>query len=439
MQTIGNGGRLTLEDEERHARLSTSGWPPALYPIVPEWLAPLQALGARAQLDYEPVFGTFELGAVALMAAARTLGGRIEELSGASFLCVTDPRGAGIIYDRELPEYSAEHVCVSGILGVFTVELDGVRYIVARTDQLFRATTIVGAPSRGALLSICSRLRGAASELARRRIQTPMGPLREEPDVEEDALILPTSMKSDLLRYLDGYRAMVDAAARVGGSVSRGLLFVGPPGTGKTLTIRHLLTRFHDYRRYYYVFDGSPEQQQGAPFRAMVEALGASSGPAVVVLEDMDHLLKNGAVTAQYLLNVLDGMMRPAASVLWVATSNDPTELEENLLDRPGRFDRIVQFERPGAPEREALVERFLGTKISDVERQEVAATAAGLSGAHLKEICETALIMAQASDEPLESCLRGELVRMLDQQGDSRRPSKWTAAAHKGMGFTTR
>ncbi len=169
------------------------------------------------------------------------------------------------------------------------------------------------------------------------------------------------------------------------------MLFVGAPGTGKTLTVRHLLGRFANWRRYLYLKSAN----HSSTFEEMVDDIAGEDQPVLVIIEDLDRILESQGVTAEYLLNVLDGLLAPDAPVLWVATSNDPTGIDRNLLDRPGRFDRVFLFPRPETPERRRLFEHHSPWPVPEATLSTLAATDVGLCGSHIREICHSAALFA--------------------------------------------
>ena len=75
--------------------------------------------------------------------------------------------------------------------------------------------------------------------------------------------------------------------------------------------------------------------------------------PSLIVLEDIDRAfpqvpsqLAPTKVSLSHLLNCLDGLGTQEGVVV-VATANDPTTLDPAILQRPGRFDRVVEFPAP--------------------------------------------------------------------------------------------
>ncbi len=131
----------------------------------------------------------------------------------------------------------------------------------------------------------------------------------------------------------------------------RGYLFYGPPGNGKTSVIRVMAS--HPQIEAYSidlqsgdVADNELRQLFEAAYRAV---------PALIVLEDLDRVFtRDGAsngrtnVNFQALLNCLDGL-GSRDGVIVVATANEPTALDPAILQRPGRFDRVVGFRVPSS------------------------------------------------------------------------------------------
>ena len=278
---------------------------------------------------------------------------------------------------------------------------------------------ILAGRSLEATLTLASRLKAGVKTLFRERLSvygTGM-PISENPAVTEEDLVLPGYLKYDLLGYVDGFWRSALLCAQMRIAPTRGLLLAGAPGTGKTLTVRHLLTRYPDCRSFVFMAESAAvAQAPDSVFKGMVQAVVASGAPAMVVLEDVDCLLESGVVTAEFFLNVLDGLFQPKQPVLWIATSNDPTRLEPNLLDRPGRFDRVFVFPSPGPEERARLIERFSPWPVRIDVLLEAAKQSEGLTGAHLREACYSAALGAAQDPAAYGSELTDQLARVKEQ-----------------------
>jgi ATP-dependent 26S proteasome regulatory subunit len=170
----------------------------------------------------------------------------------------------------------------------------------------------------------------------------------------------------------------------------------------------------------------------------LLRALNRDRSPAIVVLEDIDQLFESRVITPQYLLNVLDGLLTLPQVILWVATTNDPTTLALNLLDRPGRFDRVVVFPEPAAPERRLMLRSFSKCDLSEDCLDGAVYAAEGLSGAHLREVCGTVTLAVLDGAGCYEDLLLGELHRIQDQHRAASRYDLGLKAQRGITGFAT-
>lgn len=89
------------------------------------------------------------------------------------------------------------------------------------------------------------------------------------------------------------------------------------------------------------------------------------------------------------LLNFLDGVnVTFRLPIFIVATTNYPALLLQNLADRPGRFDRLIELAPPNYAERVKLMEFFEKRELTDSEKTALNLKGADqLSIAHLQEI----------------------------------------------------
>jgi SpoVK/Ycf46/Vps4 family AAA+-type ATPase len=183
-----------------------------------------------------------------------------------------------------------------------------------------------------------------------------------------DDVILPNDLKQSVLNDIRNFLKSRKKYKEFGIVWKRGYIFHGPPGNGKTLFLRKLgpafgldmsdmITRIDH--------DGVLKlPQHGVPYSEdsmfnlakMVTGEDEENPPQIFYLEDMDKIIgKNendfSRITLSNFLTAIDGVSRLADGLIIIGTSNYIDRLANSILGRPGRFDRIYEFQRPAAKE----------------------------------------------------------------------------------------
>ena len=332
-----------------------------------------------------------------LVAAVQSLGGTIDPGSPFSgWYVAVRPRDEVDAISRFAPALVGAHLNADDFEGIAEIALENEGFVVLRTSErvwpgvLDRIQVLAG-PSLEATLRLATALERAREYLSRRRPRLfgTAASLATWPRVAEADLVLPKELKRSLLEDIDTFWHTVDWGQwQV--PPSRGVLLLGGPGTGKTVAIQHLLARQSRAQVHIFLPDDGPVAARHA-FRGMIQELLAVGAPATVVLEDLDWLLAADLVPLELLMNVLDGLVRLPQPVLWLATATDPRLLEPRLLDRPGRLDRVFVFPLPGPAELARLFTRFAPWPLAAELVAELAREGEGLSGAHVREVCQAA------------------------------------------------
>jgi cell division protease FtsH len=258
----------------------------------------------------------------------------------------------------------------------------------------------------------------------------------------------------DFLRDPDKYR-------RLGGRIPRGVLLSGPPGTGKTLLARAVAG------------------EAGAPFFSMsasefVEAIvgvGASrvrdlfrqakeESPAIVFIDELDAVGRARSAAGGYgggsdereqtlnqILTEMDGF-DTSTSVIVIGATNRTDVLDQALL-RPGRFDRRVAVLPPDRNGRRLILEVHTRDVplAADVDLDRIAATTPGMVGADLANLVNEAALLAARSDrsevssadfaQSLEKILLGAERKLMLTPADRRRTA-YHEAGHALVGMLT-
>jgi cell division protease FtsH len=221
--------------------------------------------------------------------------------------------------------------------------------------------------------------------------------------------------KAELMQVVDFLKSP-KKFHEIGARLPRGVLLVGPPGTGKTLLARAVAGEA-----------GVPFYSVSASeFVEMFVGVGAGrvrdlfekakkAAPAIVFIDELDAVGRQRFAgvgsgndereqTLNQVLVEMDGF-EVHDEVIVMAATNRPDVLDPALL-RPGRFDRQVAL---GLPDRRARV-AILGIHLKrvplgdDVDREQLARSTPGFSGADLANLVnEAALIAARKNKKVVE------------------------------------
>ncbi len=204
----------------------------------------------------------------------------------------------------------------------------------------------------------------------------------------------------------------------LGARIPAGVLLEGPPGTGKTLLAKAVAGEA-----------GVPFYSiSGSEFVEMFVGVGASrvrdlfeeakkKSPAIIFIDEIDAVgRKRGGSgmgggndereqTLNQLLVEMDGFQGNEGVIVMAATNRSDV-LDQALL-RPGRFDRRIMVGMPDVKEREAILKVHAKDKpLSDqVNLKQVAKTTPGFSGADLENLLnESAIVAARRHSSIIEA-----------------------------------
>jgi transitional endoplasmic reticulum ATPase len=223
---------------------------------------------------------------------------------------------------------------------------------------------------------------------------------------------------------------------QVGLAPPRGILLVGPSGTGKTALARALSGEKQipliaiDGPQLYSKWLGESERALREVFKKARRA-----APCILFFDTIDALAPKfvgdqlGSDVFQRILSQLlreIDNLRDVKGVILLAASNRPERIDTALL-RSGRFDYVLQFARPNAEERAAIL-RLCCRRVplaSDFDFGEFAARMEGFTGADIESLCKKATLLAIAEFEdgtriaPF-TVLRSDFLAVIDSKGCS-------------------
>jgi SpoVK/Ycf46/Vps4 family AAA+-type ATPase len=173
-------------------------------------------------------------------------------------------------------------------------------------------------------------------------------------------------------------------------NIKRSLLLASPPGTGKSLTIRHFLDQNKDRPDICGLIIESGEANWEL-LTKMFSRVNIDESPiklVVLVIEDIGgtELNERGSSIGSDMLNFLAGNSEAfKIPTLVIGTTNFINELGETLIDRPGRFDMLINVEPPKDSEVRLLIEPLLERQLTKLE--EKALFGKGFTPAYCTEI----------------------------------------------------
>lgn len=258
--------------------------------------------------------------------------------------------------------------------------------------------------------------------------------------VQWDEIYLPDDLKSDIMNDVDAFfERGVSIYQRLNIKPFRKLLLAGVPGTGKTM-ICSALAHWALARDFFVVYV-SGSNTYGARFWKIHQALemaASSESRAIVIVEELDAYLQEEEAKAE-LLNVLDGLESPVNTLgtILIATTNHPEKIDDRVLKRPGRLDRVFIIpEMEDQNNAETMLRKYMGDMWQD-SHKEIVPSLLGKPGAFIREVALYALTMAAYRNEanvPLE-LLQASLEK-LQVQMDAK-DDFLTAHKRGGFGFS--
>lgn len=217
---------------------------------------------------------------------------------------------------------------------------------------------------------------------------------------------------SEIVDFLKGPQKYITLGARI----PKGVLLVGPPGTGKTLIAKAVA--------------GEAGVQflsiSGSDFVELYVGVGASRvrdlfdqakklAPAIIFIDEIDAVGRQRGAglggghdereqTLNQLLVEMDGFNTNDGVIIIAATNR--SDILDNALLRPGRFDRQVYVGLPDIRGREEILKVHARGKIlgEDVDLASIAKGTIGFTGADLENLLNEAALLAARENKRMIS-----------------------------------
>jgi hypothetical protein len=208
----------------------------------------------------------------------------------------------------------------------------------------------------------------------------------------EEPIYLPARLQADIEQQVFSFFRNAELYRTLKVPYRRGLLFTGHPGTGKTLLLRNLVRRcYKEFKAIAHTLVTTP--RTGAEVLQHLFSYGQRDKPCLLIIEDLESLARECAITRSALLAELDGLA-PRSGALIIATANRPELIDSALLNRPSRFDRIWRFPLPNLKLRRRYLAESFPTFTAEFI-QHLARKTENWTFAYIKELHISAAIMA--------------------------------------------
>jgi SpoVK/Ycf46/Vps4 family AAA+-type ATPase len=154
----------------------------------------------------------------------------------------------------------------------------------------------------------------------------------------------------------------------------------GAPGSGKSSTVQLLIKDMITEYNGLALYIDNPKLASSC--LQMVRTIEPSR-PIVALFEDFDSLIDEYGENE--FLALLDGEAQ-VDNIVFVGTTNYPEELDRRFVDRPSRFDLVIQVGMPTAAARHLYLKNK-EPSLTEAELKEWVEQSDGYSIAHLREL----------------------------------------------------
>lgn len=231
---------------------------------------------------------------------------------------------------------------------------------------------------------------------------------------EFDKVIGYESIKYELKRVCDVLKNF-DKYEKLGVKQPAGILLHGDVGLGKTL-MANCFAKETGWN-VYILRKGKPNGDFVKEISEIYET-AKNNQPAIVVLDDLDkysnedekHRNSDEFITVQSCIDDMKGL-----KVFTVATTNEMDFFPKSLL-RAGRFDKVIEIEKPKGEDCKKIIEYYLSQKkyVSNLDIDEIAKILDNSSCAELEAVVNEAGMYAGSqnkdvidTDDIIRACMR--------------------------------
>lgn len=226
---------------------------------------------------------------------------------------------------------------------------------------------------------------------------------------------LPGLPSDYILSQIKEFWASEDLYKKYGLIHKRGILMYGPPGCGKTSIIRLLCDEILKLNGIVFCIESFTEASEFVSIFRAVEP----TRPIMTIQEDVENVFSGSDKTEEIkaALSFLDGQDQ-ANNIVHVATTNDPDQMADKFIKRPGRFDLIIGVFAPAKETREAYLRHVSKNQLTEEKIQEIVQKTEGLGLSYLRELMATNLCLKIPLDETLKRINSNFKMKKLTNKG---------------------
>lgn len=201
--------------------------------------------------------------------------------------------------------------------------------------------------------------------------------------------VLPDALFNETMESVFGFLENADTARKYEANMKHGIVFHGSPGNGKTMLCQYIKD-VCTVKGYSYSSYSNESIKQRANNNTLESVLCNDND--VIFLDDIDMSLfdrKGGLGTT--LLGALDGINKNKRAVVRIFTTNEVISHLDPAFRRPGRIDKVLEFQKPTAELRRKLInDRWHTDILSRVDIEDVVSKTTDFSFAELQYLYTT-------------------------------------------------
>ncbi len=230
-----------------------------------------------------------------------------------------------------------------------------------------------------------------------------------------DDLFMKEEQKQQIITSVEGFLGSKEIFQKKKVPWRRGMIFLGQRGCGKSLTLKVIMSQYDQLKPV------TIQAGHGSPDELLEEAFSYAEehSPSLLFFEDLQELISE--ISVSHFLQLLDGV-QTKNGILIVATGNNLKSLEDNIISRPRRFDKKIEFPLPDKELSVAYLKKWFADILDDKEYKNIVKQTVSkkFTYAHLQEIYFTAIFNAvkNSREEPSIKDIETALKEVVMEKG---------------------